>query len=356
MDPSTEIASGFPVARYAELRRVLDPARLDQPEWRELVEAFRRRIEERFLGPISHMRKGSGSKQRPGFAIIALDCLLIDALQSFREGRVTTGESSPAKSFADFLRRPRFRQGGFNSEARAEFFDCVRNGLMHNGETRGDWKIRADKATMMLTRSGAQRILNRNKFHDAIAAEFSDYCSELESGSVQIRERFLIRMDAICGLRPPSYYFFAYGSCLHEAEIVTAMAESGTAEFVGIARLSGWRMVFNKHSTTRGDRDAANIERHSSRVVWGAVYRVDESGKKALIQREGGYQQCPLKPLLLQDVADHDKVRPIDAFTFIAKARCTRSCGPSEDYLKLVLEGARSRNLPHEYIKDIKSA
>lgn len=131
VDPDTEIASNFTVGRYWELRPLLDPIGADGAEWAEVLAAFRRRIRERFLKPIGELARHDtldDPPTRPGFAILALDCLLIDAIQAFREGRARTNDVSPARSFKDFLRAPRFVS--FNSRDRDEFFHYVRNGLL----------------------------------------------------------------------------------------------------------------------------------------------------------------------------------------------------------------------------------
>lgn len=200
-DLDTEIASVFTVGMYWEIRPRLDATRPDQAEWDEVRAAFRRRIQGRFLKLMRELAQHDRLDEpptRPGFAIVALDCLLIDAIPAFRQGRVGTGDVSPAKSFKDFLRSPRF--SSFSSKDREDFFADVRNGLLHNGETRGGWKIRIDTPGMITKNSATQtRAINRRLFHAAIVREFRKYCRDLEDGPPEVRERFLRRMDAICG-------------------------------------------------------------------------------------------------------------------------------------------------------------
>src|SRR5215831_15846109 len=100
MDPSTELASElashFTVGRFQEIRQLLDQD--DPSAWDEALSAVRRRIAERFLRPmrdLAQFDKQDELPNRPGYAILALDCLLIDTIMSFREGRVSTGEVSP---------------------------------------------------------------------------------------------------------------------------------------------------------------------------------------------------------------------------------------------------------------------
>src|ERR1700738_4039920 len=106
MDPTTELASDFTVARYTALRPHFTSTEPDASAWSEAIDAMRRRIHERFLTPIRELARFDDLDKlpsRPGFAILALDCLLIDTIQSFREGRVSTGDVSPAHSFKTFL-------------------------------------------------------------------------------------------------------------------------------------------------------------------------------------------------------------------------------------------------------------
>jgi cation transport regulator ChaC len=238
------------------------------------------------------------------------------------------------------------RFGDFNSADRSAFFDYVRNGLLHNGETRGDWRVRAD-SSRMLSKVGDTRIINRDLFHAAIVEEFQDYCAELASGPGECRQKFLRRMDAICGVSPPqSALYFAYGSNLSAAEI-EQRAPSVQAE--GIAFLPGFRLAFTKHSRTRGG-DAADIEECATSIVWGYVYRVSPEQHAALVAREGGYEERSLTVWRVDGTPDCQDGTPVTATTFVGRATCGRSCGPTKAYLRLVLEGATARGLPASYV------
>jgi hypothetical protein len=119
------------------------------------------------------------------------------------------------------------------------------------------------------------------------------------------------------------------------------------------AYLPGWRVVFNKHSTTRKG-DAANLEECASHTTWGYVYRVSPNEKKRLIAREGGYDTLMLTVLLVDDVNDREKRRPVEAFTFVARKTCAERCGAPEAYVRLLLKGARLRGLPEHYVLELK--
>lgn len=88
----------------------------------------------------------------PGFAIVGLCCLLIESIQEFREerermnteqgpctfpqGRCIAPSSGTNERFKAFLRHPAFN-GVFSEDLAKEFCNGIRNGIMHQAETRG---------------------------------------------------------------------------------------------------------------------------------------------------------------------------------------------------------------------------
>jgi cation transport regulator ChaC len=337
------------VARYTTLRPQLTDTEPNTGAWREVIDAMRRRIQERFLIPIQELARFDEHDKlpyRPGFAILALDCLLIDTIQSFREGRVSTGDVSPAHSFKTFLSAPRFSD--FTKNERGEFFQYVRNAILHNGETRKDWKIRID-TQRMLERDDATktRTINRQHFHAAVEEEFRRLCELLESGDAEARQQFLRRMDAMAGLPvdPLRNFYFAYGSNLKDAECRRTARE---AQGYGVAFLPGYRLGFTKHSTTRGG-DAATIRHDPISMVWGYVYRVTDEGRQELKKREGGYEEFPAVTVYLLPPNSADDPTPLTAFTFAAPNECPQRCGPPAAYLDIIIEAAEERKLPPGY-------
>jgi hypothetical protein len=353
MDPNTEIASNFTVGDYRRLRARLDPDVAVSPDWQTVFRAFHRRILERFLQPIAELGRYDDLEElpmRPGFAILALDCLLIDTLQSFREGRCSTGEVSTAASFRDFLRNaPAF--GDFKSNDRADFFGDIRNGLLHNGETRHNWKIRIDTERLLTKDAESKtRTINRRLFHAGVLREYGRVCRALQHGDSDMRSRFLRRMDAICGIPPTTSSYFAYGSNLLDSEMKQT---SPSAKPVGRAYIPAYRLVFDKHSITRGS-DAANITKDASCMIWGFIYSVSDEERARLECREGGYSEILATALLNR--ADSEASVPVDVFTFISNRKCMNACGPSAEYLDLIVRGAKQRTLPADYIGSILAA
>jgi len=349
MDPTTELASNFSVARYHELRPSLTGAEPSAVAWQEVLDAMHRRIRERFLVPMRELARFDRHDElpyRPGFAILALDCLLIDTIQSFREGRVSTGEVSPAQSFKTFLSSPRFSD--FKKSDRGEFFQYVRNAILHNGETRKDWKARIDTKRMLeRDPNTGTRIINRRLFHAAVVREFRQLFATLKKRDSQTRQQFLRRMDAMGGfpVEQLKNIYFAYGSNLQDAECHRTAPD---AQPYGVACLPACRLVFTKHSTTRGG-DAASITTDRTSVVWGFVYRVHDKDREQLRKREKGYKEIKEITVYLRPPTPQDDPTPVRAFTFIAPRKCPKHCGPSRDYLKIIINGSKERDLPREY-------
>jgi hypothetical protein len=235
------ICSKFKTQDWPKLRAQLVSRREDA--WGKAVSIFECRMNERFFACIEQLLQGGGVEgQRivPGFAVMALCCILIETLQAFYEGHIITPPALPdqsctypaaacikipqplespekcafpehpcvrtpptARSFVNFLRdSPHFKD--FNGRARSSFSIQIRNGLLHDAETRGGWLIRkSDPRQKILDRRGDQYILNRTKFFKALKAEFCDYLARLrQPTNPELRSNFLKKMDDICQFEP----------------------------------------------------------------------------------------------------------------------------------------------------------
>jgi hypothetical protein len=235
------ICSFFKAEEWSTLRMRLLAS--DEKAWSKAVHVFECRMNERFFSGIELlMTRGKTSSQSvvPGFAIMALCCILVETLQAFYEGHIMTPPEMPegpctypdgaclkmpppletaekcafpdspcvrtpptARSFVHFLRdSPHFVD--FNAKARSSFSIQIRNGLLHDAETRGGWLIReSDPRGKILERRGQHYVLNRTKFYNALKAEFSDYLARLnQSTDGALRNNFLRKMDSICHFEP----------------------------------------------------------------------------------------------------------------------------------------------------------
>jgi hypothetical protein len=221
---NADLCFEFPKSKWEELSERLDGT--DENAWVEGIGVFERRMRERFFSSIDALVAAdtkpdlspSGSTHAgeciPGFAIIALCCLLIDTLQGFREAPPSAANpvgpcsfpSGPCirppagtnQQFIKFLRRPAFG-GSFNGEIAKSFAWGIRNGILHEAETR-KWVIwREEPAGKIVAQEEDGYALNRSLFYAAVEEEFASYLRELrDPANKEPRQRFKEKMDELC--------------------------------------------------------------------------------------------------------------------------------------------------------------
>jgi hypothetical protein len=236
-----QICRGFTAEQWTVLRtRLVDKDGTileDENAWRCAVEVFERRIRERFLSCICALERSDSLADIdvpatapadcsslpddkcqeivvPGFAILALCCLLIETLQSFREQRIPSAqpvgpctypqgpcirpEPATNEAFRKFLRLPAFGGAFSSSEVASRFVGGVRNGILHDAETRR-WAIwRNEPSGEMVEKEGRGYALNRTAFRQAVTEEFERYLADLRTPeNVDLRKRFVEKVDRI---------------------------------------------------------------------------------------------------------------------------------------------------------------
>ena len=96
------------------------------------------RLQSRYLKPFQFTNENFTEQFKNGFSIMANCCLLIETLQSFKNGWEDSGNKS-ALAFKQFLSTEANFAIFKNKEK--EFYTNVRCGILHQGETTGGWKI-----------------------------------------------------------------------------------------------------------------------------------------------------------------------------------------------------------------------
>jgi hypothetical protein len=149
----------------------------------------------------------------PGFSVVALCCLVVETLQSFIEdspGTINPAEpctfpqgncikpsSGTNQLFIKFLRRPSFGEV-FNGDVAKYFVYGLRNGILHEAETR-KWVIWREEPATMVAPEDDGFALNRTLFYAAVKQEFENYLAELRNPSNEpLRRRFKKKMDDLC--------------------------------------------------------------------------------------------------------------------------------------------------------------
>ncbi len=167
-----------------------------EDEWHRAIDIFLDRIRERFLNPIDMIE----TYEYAGFAVMALDCLLIEMLQQFRKGRYRTPSGQSKEFFVNFLTETSF--GKFFDERKATlFYRQIRCGILHQAELRGSSKILIDSEVPLVQYAPDEKglIVNRKLFHEQLAKELYSYVDLLRVASnAEARENFLTKMKSIC--------------------------------------------------------------------------------------------------------------------------------------------------------------
>ena len=191
-----QIAPSAEAAQWRALQ--LDDAA--SPDWAVAVRILEARIKERFIDPVDHLIDADQARppaqRRFGFAILAIDCLLVETLGAFVEG-LTDTDGRSRRTFCDFLTTRPLLAKAFSARDLAErFYEDFRCGILHQAEIGGDslvWSVGP-----VLQADGGRIIVNRTRLHQILTAEFRSYLAELgDPAQAPLRSNFRRKMDFI---------------------------------------------------------------------------------------------------------------------------------------------------------------
>ena len=167
---------------------------------------FIQRLNLRYLDPIKVLQE-NGSYLGEGFSIVAIQCSLIEFLESITEGITyrylpggqTLGQyeySSSKNIFVAFLSTRAPFSNTFNTNAALDFYVNVRCGLLHEARTKNGWKIWADSPNGTIADVN-NRIVYRNNFQQAILVYITSYGTLIQSDNT-LQEAFIRKFDSLC--------------------------------------------------------------------------------------------------------------------------------------------------------------
>jgi hypothetical protein len=157
-----------------------------------LVNFIERRHIDRFFSPIKCLRN---AQSQGGFAMMALCCLLIETIQSYRDGlpsndrwelgdlrkeQVPTEFGIPAGKFKVCDTFKRFFEDYsslFPGIIIKDFYEKIRCGLLHQAQTKGKWTV--NPSGHLCESVGEKKNINRNLFADQLQTCFAYYLADL---------------------------------------------------------------------------------------------------------------------------------------------------------------------------------
>jgi hypothetical protein len=173
-----------------------------EEDWEKAVEIFLDRIQTRY---IEHIDRIIGH-HTSGFAVLALDCTLIETLEQFRRGKRKTPFKKGEAYFVAFLTGTSFRKH-FGEDSAKMFYKQIRCGLLHQTEAQESQVKRNSKLPMIAYTKGRNGlIVNAKPFHQEVKEVIRQYAGELRlPASKKARRAFRDKMDFICGVekQPP---------------------------------------------------------------------------------------------------------------------------------------------------------
>lgn len=172
---------------------------------------FRPRLALRYLDPIKVLQD-NGTYQGEGFSIAAIQCTLIEFLESARQGlkyhylrngeKLGPNEYSSSKNiFVTFLCNREPFSNTFDEISAVDFYAGVRCGLLHEAQTKNGWKIRAKGSDGDIVADVKERIVYRDNFQSALLSYVESYKSALllDAG---LQSAFVRKFDSLCGVEP----------------------------------------------------------------------------------------------------------------------------------------------------------
>jgi len=177
--------------------------------WRKAFkDYFHARLSYRYLKPLKTLKK-SGPMLGEGFSIVAIQCSLIEFLESTiqgksyryrRNGDPPLGQNEYSNSgsiFESFLvNRPPFDGEFITHQLAHDFYVNVRCGVLHEARTKNGWTILAKSKTGQVIDAN-MKIVYRDNFQSGLLRFVKWYKGELPSRR-DLQEAFLRKFGSLC--------------------------------------------------------------------------------------------------------------------------------------------------------------
>lgn len=196
-----EIAPGHRARGWKNL--ALDERGSWSADWDKAISILDARIRSRFIEPAkmlidSELSQGRGTN---GFAILAIDFLLIETIQGFRIGLVKHNRKSKELFKGFLVSWPAFTacvpQSCNTDDLAGSVYEQGRCALHHTGST--DRMVVRKSGKMFVFHDDGRIVINRTLLHEELTKAFNDYLTALKDPeNTDLRKKFRLKMNHIC--------------------------------------------------------------------------------------------------------------------------------------------------------------
>jgi len=164
-----------------------------ESKWKKAIEIIKDRIEGRYIKQIDLLLNDVNAN---GFAIMALNCLLIETLFQFREGEEETPRPN-SKTYPAFLLQE-FSSAFKNQKTAKSFYKNIRCGILHSAQTKDQSRL-SDREDVVVTFEGNTLIVSVKGLSLLLKMYFEHYLQKLaDPNEVTLRNNFINKMNFVC--------------------------------------------------------------------------------------------------------------------------------------------------------------
>ena len=177
-------------------------------EWRAgFKDYFHARLSSRYLKPIEKLQK-IGLRQGEGFSIVAIQCSLIEFLESTLQGTSyryrCKGDpplgpyeySDSGRIFKSFLAHRTPFDAEFSPQLADDFYVNVRCGVLHEARTKNGWTVSAKSKSGNVIDAN-RNVVYRDDFQTALL-KFVDWYETALPSDKAFQEALIRKFDSLC--------------------------------------------------------------------------------------------------------------------------------------------------------------
>jgi len=358
----TKIAGNFKVKDWKALRyELINNIELGSNNievWKKAWDLFYTRVNTRFLEPINRIIE-NGTKKGEGFTVTAIQCILIEFLQAFYEGKVYNPSNKPNKPneykssrgmYIRFLHKQLPFCRYFTKDLAKGFYTNIRCGLLHEASTKETSVIKSEHEDMIIESiDKSNMILYRTNFQEALIKYLKLYKENLFQ-TRELKINFIRKFDEIAGIN--NIYYFAYGSNMDKQNLDNWCKENNKPLVhifsIQTCILRNFQLRFNYYSKRR-DAGAANIMKSQDDCVYGLLLEINKQDMNVIHYKEGVpefYNEFNIKVELLNKA----EVTEVSTFKVTKEKEKSEHVPPKREYIESMIQIAKFYNFPEDYV------